>query len=117
MKHDIALTVNGRLHQLTLESQRTLLEVLRDELKLFGTRESCGITSFRSSSRLAPNSWMSSDTPVVLPPGRARFETNPDRIGSPTPVRIIGTVRVACCAARAGSLPNAAITSTLSRAS
>ncbi len=44
MKHDITLTVNGRRHQLTVESQTTLLEVLRDELKLFGARESCGMS-------------------------------------------------------------------------
>ncbi|HEY3118472.1 MAG TPA: (2Fe-2S)-binding protein [Chloroflexota bacterium] len=44
MKHDISLTVNGRAHQLTVESQRTLLEVLRDDLKLFGARESCGMS-------------------------------------------------------------------------
>ena len=36
--------MNGRLHQLTVESQRTLLEVLRDDLKLFGARESCGMS-------------------------------------------------------------------------
>ncbi len=42
MKHEIVVTVNGREERLTVESQRTLLEVLRDELKLFGVRESCG---------------------------------------------------------------------------
>lgn len=42
MKHEIVLTVNGRAHQLVVESHRTLLEVVRDELKLFGARESCG---------------------------------------------------------------------------
>lgn len=43
MKHEIALTVNGRLQHLAVESHRMLLEVLRDELKLFGVRESCGM--------------------------------------------------------------------------
>ena len=42
MKHEISVTVNGRTHRLTVESQRTLLELLRDDLKLFGVRESCG---------------------------------------------------------------------------
>lgn len=42
MNHRVALTVNGRVHELEIESHRTLLEVIRDELKLFGTRESCG---------------------------------------------------------------------------
>ncbi|MEA2641472.1 MAG: aerobic carbon-monoxide dehydrogenase small subunit [Chloroflexota bacterium] len=44
MKHEIALTVNGREHRLTVESQRTLLEFIRDDLKLFGARESCGMS-------------------------------------------------------------------------
>ena len=44
MNHDVTLTVNGRAHNLTVASHRTLLEVLRDELKLFGARESCGMS-------------------------------------------------------------------------
>jgi aerobic carbon-monoxide dehydrogenase small subunit len=44
MKHEITLTVNGRDHFLSVESHRTLLEVIRDELKLFGARESCGMS-------------------------------------------------------------------------
>ena len=42
MKHHVSLTINGRLHEVDVESHRTLLEVLRDDLKLFGARESCG---------------------------------------------------------------------------
>ena len=44
MNHDIKLTVNGREHHLVVESHRTLLELLRDQLKLFGARESCGMS-------------------------------------------------------------------------
>jgi aerobic carbon-monoxide dehydrogenase small subunit len=44
VKHQIQLTVNGRQHNLLVDSQRTLLEVVRDELKLFGARESCGMS-------------------------------------------------------------------------
>src|SRR5438067_1468266 len=44
MKHEIELTLNGRLERLTVESQRTLLELLRDDLKLFGAREACGLS-------------------------------------------------------------------------
>jgi aerobic carbon-monoxide dehydrogenase small subunit len=44
VKHLIKLTVNGRQHNLTVDSQRTLLEVIRDELKLFGARDSCGMS-------------------------------------------------------------------------
>jgi aerobic-type carbon monoxide dehydrogenase small subunit (CoxS/CutS family) len=43
MKHEIAVTINGRVHHLVVESQRTLLELLRDDMKLFGARESCGM--------------------------------------------------------------------------
>src|SRR3954454_22786937 len=44
MKHQIQIAVNGRQHHLVVDSQRTLLEVVRDELKLFGARESCGMS-------------------------------------------------------------------------
>ena len=43
MKRDIALTVNGRSEVLTVEDADTLLEVLRDRLKLWSVRESCGV--------------------------------------------------------------------------
>lgn len=42
MKHEIALTINGRTHRLAVDSHRTLLDLVRDDLKLFGARESCG---------------------------------------------------------------------------
>jgi carbon-monoxide dehydrogenase small subunit len=41
MKHDITLIVNGNSHSLTVESQRTLLEVLREDLELTGTKQGC----------------------------------------------------------------------------
>jgi aerobic carbon-monoxide dehydrogenase small subunit len=44
MKHDIEVTVNGQVERLTIESQRTLLEMLREDLKLFGAREACGLS-------------------------------------------------------------------------
>jgi len=37
----ISLTVNGESHELALEPQETLLEVLRDHLGLMGTKEGC----------------------------------------------------------------------------
>lgn len=39
----IGLTVNGKLQELTIKPWRTLSEVIRDELKLTGTKEGCGI--------------------------------------------------------------------------
>ena len=39
----LSLRVNGRTHRVRARTQHTLLEVLRDSLKLFGTREACGV--------------------------------------------------------------------------
>ena len=43
MKKAITLRVNGAPAEMTVETHHTLLEVLREELSLFGTREACGI--------------------------------------------------------------------------
>jgi len=42
MKMPIELRVNGENYQVEVEPKRTLLEVLRDELELTGTKEGCG---------------------------------------------------------------------------
>jgi carbon-monoxide dehydrogenase small subunit len=41
MKEEIFFTVNGDPYQLTVDSRRTLLEVLRESLGLIGTKEGC----------------------------------------------------------------------------
>ena len=41
MKQDIVLNVNGIRHNITIETHRTLVEVLRDTLGLTGTKKSC----------------------------------------------------------------------------
>ena len=41
-KQSITLTVNNDTYTLTIQPHRTLLEVLRDELKLTGTKYGCG---------------------------------------------------------------------------
>jgi len=41
MKHDIKLRVNGDVYALRVDSRRTLLEVLREQLGLTGTKEMC----------------------------------------------------------------------------
>ena len=41
MKHEIRLTVNGDTHTMLVETRRTLLEVLREQLGLTGTKEMC----------------------------------------------------------------------------
>ncbi len=42
MKYEITLEVNGKVHKLSTEPHRTLLEVLRDDFHLTGTKYSCG---------------------------------------------------------------------------
>lgn len=41
-RKDIALTVNGRQYALDIKVNRALLDVLRDDLGLTGTKEGCG---------------------------------------------------------------------------
>ncbi len=41
MKQPLALCINGENHELFLEPSKTLLEVLREELDLTGTKEVC----------------------------------------------------------------------------
>ena len=43
MKQIIKLTVNGIEEEKAVHTHHSLLEVLRDEFKLFGAREGCGI--------------------------------------------------------------------------
>ena len=41
-KHHVAVTLNGNAVEFLCETRQTLLEVLRDELHLTGTKEGCG---------------------------------------------------------------------------
>lgn len=43
MKKQLLIKVNGRLHSLTVDPNRTLLEVLREDLGLTGAKEACGL--------------------------------------------------------------------------
>ena len=42
MKQEIELTVNGQVYDVEVQPWRTLLEVVRDQLSLTGTKQSCG---------------------------------------------------------------------------
>lgn len=42
MERHIELKINGHVYELEIEPRRTLLHVLRNELNLMGTKESCG---------------------------------------------------------------------------
>lgn len=41
MKHKIHLTVNGELHELLVEPRQTLVDIIRYELGLTGTKKGC----------------------------------------------------------------------------
>ncbi|PKN30174.1 MAG: hypothetical protein CVU64_04605 [Deltaproteobacteria bacterium HGW-Deltaproteobacteria-21] len=43
MKHTVRLTVNGESREVEVESQQTLLDVLRDQFRLTKTKEGCGV--------------------------------------------------------------------------
>lgn len=43
MKKIISMTVNGILHEQAVEPRRTLLEFIREDLGLTGTKKGCGI--------------------------------------------------------------------------
>ncbi|HET9297991.1 MAG TPA: 2Fe-2S iron-sulfur cluster-binding protein, partial [Candidatus Binatia bacterium] len=43
MKKNVCFTVNGEEHEVEIESNRLLLQVLRDTLGLTGTKEGCSI--------------------------------------------------------------------------
>ena len=41
-KLEVRYTINGRKYEAYIEPNRTLLEVVRDELRLTGSKEGCG---------------------------------------------------------------------------
>lgn len=43
MKKDIKFILNGKTYELSVSPWRTLLEVIREDLKLTGTKEGCGL--------------------------------------------------------------------------
>jgi carbon-monoxide dehydrogenase small subunit len=43
MKHTIAITVNGTEERLQVDARQTLLEILREDLSLTGTKQGCGM--------------------------------------------------------------------------
>lgn len=42
MKHNVTLTVNGRPYEVAVEPHWTLLDVLRNQLRMTGTKRGCG---------------------------------------------------------------------------
>ena len=76
------------------------------------TRDSLGSTESSKSTSLAPVSPPILESPVILPPGRARLFTNPPRTGSAAVAMTIGIVVVAFCAAAIADDGTATMTST-----
>lgn len=58
-QHSITFTLNGKTQTLAVESNRLLLDVLRDDCKLTGTKEGCGIGVCGSCSVLVDDQLMS----------------------------------------------------------
>ena len=79
------------------------------------TRASLGTASLSTSSLLVFSSGDKLDSPVTLPPGRARLATKPAPTGSPAFVITMGMVVVALLAANAAGVPVTTIRSTLRR--
>ena len=79
------------------------------------TRASLGTASLSISSLLVFSSVAKLESPVTLPPGRARLATRPAPTGSPALAITMGMVVVAFLAANAGGVPVTTIRSTLRR--
>src|SRR5262249_5183316 len=79
------------------------------------TRASLGTASLSTSSLLVIRSNDKVETPVMLPPGRARLATRPNATGSPARVITMGMVVVAFFAANATPIPETTMRSTLRR--
>jgi hypothetical protein len=73
-----------------------------------------GIASLSSSSRFPVRSRVKLETPVIVPPGRAKLAMSPRPTGSATYVKTIGVRRVAFLAAGAAEVPWVTMTSTVS---
>src|SRR6266446_2796379 len=84
-------------------------------LAMIAKRRRLGTTSRKSSSRLPARSADWFDSPVTLPPGRARLATRPVPTGSPAVAKTIGMTDVACFAATTAAVPAVTMTLTLSR--
>jgi carbon-monoxide dehydrogenase small subunit len=58
-QHSITFTLNGKPQTLAIEANRLLLDMLRDDCKLTGTKEGCGIGVCGSCSVLIDDKLMS----------------------------------------------------------
>src|SRR6516165_1028918 len=78
-----------------------------------GTRDQWGTWLWQYSRECTSTNGLATTAvhPVALPPGRARLSTKRALTGSGTCANTIGTVRVACCTAAIGPVPEVWMTS------
>jgi aerobic carbon-monoxide dehydrogenase small subunit len=67
MKYPLTLTVNGMIHRLEVEPTRRLIDVLRDDLNLTGTKEGCSIGVCGACTVLVDGQTMSGCLTLALP--------------------------------------------------
>src|SRR6266498_3489703 len=90
-----------RLHQLMYADYRLVWRRAPNDPVSGRTR---GAISLSNSIHLPPSEPSILRNPVTLPPGRARFATKPEPIGSETTAKTIGMVRVCCSSAAVGGV-------------
>lgn len=82
MKHAIIVSINGQAYDLVVDSHRTLLEVLRDELHLAGVREGCGVSVCGACTVLVDGAPVSSCS-YLAARAHGRTVTTIEGIGTP----------------------------------
>lgn len=65
MEKKITFTVNGQPHTITTDSERSLLDVLREDLHLTGTKYGCGEGQCRACTVLADGKSIASCTTAI----------------------------------------------------
>ena len=75
MKKLITLTVNGVNHELAVEPRRTLLELLREDLGLTGTKKGCSIGDCGACTVLVDNVATFSCLALAIQVGGCNIET------------------------------------------
>ena len=91
----ITLHVNGTPHALSVHSHHTLLDVLRDQLKLLGVREGCGIGMCGACTVLADGEPISAClTLAALAEGRELVTV--EGLGAPGALDLVQEAFLAC---------------------
>jgi nicotinate dehydrogenase subunit A len=101
MSPPMVVTVNGRAHQVASEGEATLLDVLRNEIHLKGTRYGCGAEGCGACMVLVDGKpTLSCTTPVAAVAGKA--VTTIEGLGTPTAPHAVQEAFLAEQAAQCG---------------